>query len=380
MLPGRAMAYAELKPFEFAFGNAIARWTGRISAIGTPANDNAVRIAVASELSWAGRAAPFLRVAGRYLGPVSAGLGLIAVLSVVTSDEYRASVTKYVSGLTGLTSYDQVIDALGIGGAGLVEQADHSFRTFWATAESYGYDLGKYLDKGWQFLHQRNSPEPAEGKKAILWEKPGNADPQPHTPPAEDFDAAKQKLAAMPPGTAIKPEDAAELVNKVLAKAREGLPEAQREGFPDPVAHPVTPADIDPQKWTVPVLAGDTAGYRDVDLGNDPATDADPDPTTDPGPNLGTPPVKSPIPTLGDLPWPDWHLADPPAVANVCADPSVTMGFSGLSWPGGATLSDYHVTATGYCAAGRSMAVFTRPFVLAVVTLGCVISALTNKE
>lgn len=374
-VPAVAYGFEPWTPAEISMSDLIKRWSVRTASVVPATSSAVVSNAVASELAWAGRAAPFLRVFGRWLGPLGVGLSLIQVLQMVSADNTLASITKKIGEFQPVSTYDEIIDKLGIGGTGYVEVSAGVFRSFWVTAEPSGFNIGKYAARGWNFVHQRNSPEPEPGKKAVVWEH-ASGSPAAAPAPSEPIADVVAKLKAMSSTVTIAAESVKTLGQAVLETAWDNLPENLKASFPDPRSHPVQTDDVDPDKWKLPVLTGDTPATRDTQLSDEAAVQ----PGSGSTDTFGDPPVKLPLPSLGDLPWPSWHIADAPPVAESCTDPTMTLPFSAFAWPGGSSLSDYSVVATGYCAAGRSLAVFVRPFVLAVVTLGCVISALTNKE
>lgn len=368
-----AQAAPVLQPFEQALGNAIGRWTGRVAAVGVAANDNAVRVAVANELTWAGRAAPVLKTFGKYMGAVSVGLVLFEVAKYVVADTNLAGIfARNDNGGTMPASYDTIIGNTPRNGVVTYTTTGGAKRTFWVTWEHPPYASSKYLPT-WEFRNQRNSPDmDAFGDKGVVWERVDGASTV-WVPPNQDYETVKAAVAAVDPATHIDAASAAGVLKQALTTARNAL--ADKTGFPDPAIYPPTAADIDATLWTAPLLVGNTAADRDVNLGTSAQTgpDAGDDPGSqpfDPGPA----PTPLAIPNLGDLPWPTWNLSPTPPVTASCSDPTLAIPFGGALG-----IPDQTLTATGWCSYGQSAAVFVRPFMLGVVTLGCVIIALRDK-
>lgn len=363
-----------LQPYEQALGNAIGRWTGRVSAVGVAANDNAVRLAVANELSWAGRAAPVLKTFGKYMGAVSAGLVLFEVAKYVVADTSLATIfSRNDNAGTMPGSYATIIAAMPRDGVATYTSGSTT-RTFRLTWELPPYSSTKYQPT-WNFVQQQNTPDmDAAGRKAVLWEKT-NQQATTWVTPTRAYADVQAEVAALDPATHIDPATAAVVLKQALVTARNAL--ADKTGFPDPAIYPPTSADIDPTLWTAPLLAGATAADRDPNLGTAASTGPGAGTGTDPGTQFdpGPVPTASPIPNLGDLPWPTWHIADAPPVAASCTDPTLDVALGSV----GFGLSDVTLTAGGWCNYGNAAAVFTRPFMLGAVTLGSIILALRDR-
>lgn len=256
VVPTTAFAQAApvLKGFEQALGNSIGRWTGRISAIGVAANDNAVRLAVTEQLVATGvaRGAPFLRVVGPFLGPLGRVLALAASAYLVA--DLVGSLARVVHPSDGSASdTESLIDQLGPGGFRVVDG-----QTWFVTKEPYGYSFGKYASKGFDFFYQRNSPEPEPGYKLVLWH---HASASPPAVPIVEPDTAVEALSLEDRGRSLAPQSVADLVNSLLASAHAASPTT----VPDPALNPVTVADVDP--LTVGQLAEASDLSRDVALG-----------------------------------------------------------------------------------------------------------------
>lgn len=255
-LPSRAHAQAApvLKGFEQALGNSIGRWTGRITAIGVAANDNAVRAAVTEQLVATGvaRGAPFLRVVGPFLGPLGRVLALAASAYLVA--DLVGALARVVHPSDGSASdTEALIDQLGPGGFRVVDG-----QTWFVTKEAYGYSLTKYAAKGFEFFYQRNSPEPEPGYKLVLWH---HAAASPPAVPLVDPDLAVEALSSEDRARVVSPQSVADLVNSLLASAHAASPAT----VPDPALNPVTVADVDPM--TVGQFAEASDLSRDVSLG-----------------------------------------------------------------------------------------------------------------
>lgn len=253
--PVLAQAAPEFKGFEQALGNAIGRWTGRITAVGVAANDNAVRQAVSDEIAAAAvsrgvaRGAPFLRVIAPYLGPIGRVVGLASnAFLIADALGAFARVVKQSDGVAG--DADGLIDQLGENGYRVGPDGS----TWFVSAEPYGYSLTKYSGKGFDFFYQRNSPEPRTGFKFVLWRRPSSAG---SGVPAPEPDAPVEALSPGDRAREVLPDDLAKILNEILRNARLRNPGA----VPDPVAYPVTPNDFLPETPSSPRPAPVTVGH-----------------------------------------------------------------------------------------------------------------------
>lgn len=353
-----------LKPFEQNLGNAIGRWTGRVEALGAAANDNAVRAAVTQRLSWLARGAPYVRALGKFAGPAGVVLSIAATAYLIANEAGNGRFAQAKPGTAG--DLQELADQLGQDGYRIFQDGS----TIVATDEPYGYSTGKYASQGFEFYWQQNSPEPAPGHKRVLWRHPAPAQGQnPKVPwfPAEKplADVAQQVEAAGQTNAGLEPASVVDALNKLLADAHAASPST----VPDPAQYPMTTADLGTDTWTPGVVLEGSATDRDPALGENTA------PNPNPGPDLGTPPTATPIPGLGELPWPDWHIADAPAVASSCTDPAIAMELSSL----GLGLDDVTIPASGFCQYGNAAAPFVRPFMLAATLLGCVLAAMRGE-
>lgn len=253
--PALAQAQPEFKGFEQALGNAIGRWTGRISAVGVAANDNAVRQAVSDELAavavsrGVARGAPFLRVIAPYFGPIGRVIGLASNAFLIA--DALGAFARVVKQSDGVASdADGLIDQLGENGFRVGPDGS----TWLVTAEPYGYSLTKYAASGFDFFFQRNSPEPKTGFKFVLWRRPSASG---SGVPAPEPDEPVENLGSADRAREVDPEDLAKLLNEILRNARARKPDA----VPDPVAHPVTPNDFLPESPSAPRPAPVTVGH-----------------------------------------------------------------------------------------------------------------------
>lgn len=282
----QALPAPTLKPFEYNLGNAIGRYTGRIESLGVAANDNEVRRTLAQRLSvLGGRAAPFLRAAGRILGPVHLALTLYDLSKTISTDGTKAEVTSLNPASGGIPgTYAALADSMA---RGEVRTYTESGRTFWETHEPAGVTRpSSYYGPSWQRQFSRNQP----GYGEYIWERVGSVPFTGYVPPTRPLEEVVGELEPHR-NQPLRPQDVVALVNELLADGHSASPAK----VPDPRAHPFTAADLGNDLWRLGDLLDLSAPDRDVALGEEPVTGGEPE-------------------TPGQI---DWGVFTPPALPAV---------------------------------------------------------------